>query len=68
MTAKRSTADQSYALSMLPALARPVPDPTGSRDGRPGKEASEAETWPEVSRQRCVGHLIWNALANVPKK
>jgi putative transposase len=37
-------------------------------DGNPGLLRAVADIWPEVPRQRCTIHRIWNVLARVPKK
>jgi putative transposase len=37
-------------------------------DGNPGLLRAIKDTWPEVPRQRCTVHRIWNVLARVPKK
>lgn len=37
-------------------------------DGNPGLLRAIKDTWPEVPRQRCVVHRIWNVLGRVPRK
>lgn len=37
-------------------------------DGAPGLIAAIRSAWPQVSRQRCIAHKIWNVLARVPKR
>lgn len=37
-------------------------------DGNPGLLRAISDIWPEVPRQRCTIHRIWNVLARVPKK
>ena len=37
-------------------------------DGNPGLLRAIKDTWPEVPRQRCTVHRIWNVLARVPNK
>lgn len=37
-------------------------------DGNPGLLRAICDVWPEVPRQRCIVHRMWNVLARVPKK
>jgi transposase-like protein len=37
-------------------------------DGNPGLLRAIKDSWPEVPRQRCTVHRIWNVLARVPRK
>jgi len=37
-------------------------------DGNPGLLRAIDEIWPDVPRQRCTVHRIWNVLARVPRK
>jgi putative transposase len=37
-------------------------------DGNPGLLRAIGDIWPEVPRQRCIVHRMWNVLARVPKK
>lgn len=37
-------------------------------DGAPGLIAAIRAAWPEVQRQRCIAHKIWNVLARVPRR
>jgi transposase-like protein len=37
-------------------------------DGNPGLLRAIQDVWPDVPRQRCVVHRVWNVLARVPRK
>ena len=37
-------------------------------DGNPGLLRAICDAWPELPRQRCIVHRMWNVLARVPKK
>ena len=64
---RESTLSWKGALNDLAARGLPSPQLIIT-DGNPGLLRAVHDLWPNVPRQRCVVHRVWNVLARVPKK